>query len=93
MSTPQTVVILGGGVGGLVAARELRRLLPRRHRVVVVDKQREHLFAPSLLWLLVGQREAHSIQRPLKQLERHGIFGGGLIEIHPAAVSRSTREA
>lgn len=73
MSTPQTVVILGGGVGGLVAARELRRLLPRQHRVVVVDKEREHLFAPSLLWLLVGQRDAQSIQRPLKRLERHGI--------------------
>ena len=73
MSAPQTVVILGGGVGGLVAARELRRLLPREHRVVVVDKQREHLFAPSLLWLLVGQREANAIQRPVKQLERHGI--------------------
>lgn len=73
MSAPQTVVILGGGVGGLVAARELRRLLPRQHRVIVVDKEREHLFAPSLLWLLVGQRDAQSIQRPLKRLERHGI--------------------
>lgn len=73
MTTPQTVVILGGGVGGVVAARELRRLLPRQHRVIVVDKEREHLFSPSLLWLLVAQREATGIKRPLKQLERHGI--------------------
>lgn len=73
MSTPKTVVILGGGVGGLVAARDLRRRLPREHRVVLVDREREHLFAPSLLWLMVGLREAASIKRPLKRLERKGI--------------------
>ena len=73
MSAPQTVVILGGGVGGLVAARELRTRLPRPHRVVLVDREREHLFAPSLLWLMVGQRDARSIQRPMGALGRHGI--------------------
>lgn len=73
MSAPKTVVILGGGVGGLVAARELRKRLPREHRVVLVDREREHLFAPSLLWLMVGLRDAESIKRPLKRLERKGI--------------------
>lgn len=73
MSAPRTIVILGGGVGGVVAARELRRRLPRQHRVVLVDREREHLFAPSLLWLMVGDRDAASIKRPLKGLERKGI--------------------
>lgn len=73
MRAPQTVVVLGGGVGGLVAARELRRRLPRPHRVVLIDREREHLFAPSLLWLLVGQRSARGIQRPLASLQRHGV--------------------
>jgi sulfide:quinone oxidoreductase len=73
MSAPQTVVVLGGGVGGLVAARELRDRLPRQHRVVLVDRERDHLFAPSLLWLMVGQREASHIKRPLQRLERKGI--------------------
>lgn len=86
MGAPSTVVILGGGVGGVVAARALRKLLPRTHRVVLVDREREHLFAPSLLWLMVGQREARAIQRPLKGLERHGIEVrlGGIERIDPA---------
>jgi sulfide:quinone oxidoreductase len=73
MGAAKTVVILGGGVGGLVAARELRKGLPRKHRIIVVDREREHLFAPSLLWLMVGLRKPESIKRPLNRLERHGI--------------------
>jgi sulfide:quinone oxidoreductase len=73
MTDARTVVVLGGGVGGVIAARELRRRLPRAHRVVLVDRERLHLFAPSLLWLMVGGREAASIQRPLERLRRKGI--------------------
>lgn len=73
VNNSKTVLVLGGGVGGVVTARELRRLLPRLHRVVLVDREREHLFAPSLLWLMVGQRDAASIRRPLKRLNRKGI--------------------
>ncbi len=73
MTTSKTVVLLGGGVGGVVAAHALRKRLPRRHRVVLVDRERDHLFAPSLLWLMVGQREADGIRRPLAGLVRKGI--------------------
>jgi sulfide:quinone oxidoreductase len=73
MSDPKTVVVLGGGVGGVVTARELRKRLPPRHRVVLVDREREHLFAPSLLWLMVGLRRPEAIKRPLSHLERRGI--------------------
>jgi sulfide:quinone oxidoreductase len=73
MSDEKTVLVLGGGVGGLVAARELRKRLARRHRVVLIDREREHLFAPSLLWLMVGLREAGAIKRPLERLRRKGI--------------------
>jgi sulfide:quinone oxidoreductase len=73
MSQPKTVLVLGGGVGGVVTARALRRRLSHPHRIVLADREREHLFAPSLLWLMVGQRDATSIQRPLRRLERRGI--------------------
>lgn len=84
----QTILILGGGIGGVVTARELRRRAPRHHyRVILVDREREHLFPPSLLWLMVGQRNAASIRRPLNRLERKGIEVriGEIEHIDPAA--------
>ncbi|MDF1596322.1 MAG: FAD/NAD(P)-binding oxidoreductase [Acidimicrobiia bacterium] len=73
MNEAKTVVILGGGVGGVVAATTLRKQLPTRHRVVLVDREPDHLFAPSLLWLITGQRTARQISRPLDRLAKKGI--------------------
>jgi sulfide:quinone oxidoreductase len=73
MNDPRTVLVLGGGIGGVVAASELRKRLPREHRIVLVDREREHVFAPSLIWLMVGLRKAASIKRPLARLARKGI--------------------
>lgn len=73
MSEAKTVVVLGGGVGGVVAATTLRRDLPDPHRVVLVDRERRHLFAPSLLWLMIGNRSTRQISRPLDRLSRKGI--------------------
>ena len=66
-------VVLGGGIGGLVAARELRRRLPADHRVVLVDRAAEHLYQPSLLWQMVGERRPSQFSRPLNRLRRKGI--------------------
>jgi len=70
---PRTVLVLGGGVGGLVTANELRRRLDPADRVVVVERERQHLFQPSLLWLMVGRRRRAHIERPLRQLLAPGI--------------------
>ena len=66
-------VVLGGGTGGLVAARELRRRVPAGHRVVLVDRSAWHVYQPSLLWQMVGQRRQEQFRRPLSLLERRGI--------------------
>lgn len=71
MST--TTVILGGGVGGLVAANRLRRRLDGRHRVVLVERERRHVFTPSFLWMMLGRREPDDISRDLGRLARKGI--------------------
>jgi sulfide:quinone oxidoreductase len=68
-----TVVVLGGGVGGLVAAHRLRRHLPRSYRVVLVDQDTGYRYAPSYLWVLDGSRAPHKLSRPLARLRHHGI--------------------
>jgi sulfide:quinone oxidoreductase len=65
--------ILGGGVGGQVAANALRRLLPEEHRVVVIEREANHAFAPSFLWLMTGDRKPAQIVRPLQSLLRPGV--------------------
>jgi sulfide:quinone oxidoreductase len=69
----KTILILGGGIGGEVVARRLRRQLSREHRVVLVEREANHLFQPSLLWLMLGWRTAESITRPVERQARHGI--------------------
>jgi len=66
-------VVLGGGSGGLVAARELRRRVPAGHRVVLIDRSADHIYQPSLLWQMVGERRPEQFRRPLSRLERKGI--------------------
>ena len=77
----RTALVLGGGAGGVVAANTLRRHLPSTDRVVVVDREPNHLFAPSLLWLMIGNRSSKQISRPLNRLAMKGIdFIQGSVE-------------
>jgi sulfide:quinone oxidoreductase len=64
----KTVLILGGGVGGIVAARALRRRLGPEHRVALVDRQAQYVFTPSLLWAMVGRLSPAQITRDLRSL-------------------------
>jgi len=69
----KTIVILGGGVGGLVVANELRRVLSREDRIVLIEKNRQHAFAPSFLWLMTGDRQPEQISRDVRQLVHKGV--------------------
>ena len=69
----KTVVVLGGGVGGLVSANRLRKLLSREHRVVLIDRNVWHSFAPAYPAVMLGQKVAGQVSRDLRRLERKGI--------------------
>src|SRR3990172_3737720 len=69
----KTVVVLGAGISGLVAANELRRRLDREHRIVVIHRDAEPRFQSSYLWVMVGWRGPASVSRPLSRLRSRGI--------------------
>jgi len=83
----RTALVLGAGLGGMVAAQTLRRLLPRSDRVVLVEREALHVFPPSLLWLMVGERSADAISRRCEHAARRGIelVRGEVSAIDPAA--------
>lgn len=68
-----TIVILGGGVGGVVAANELHTKLKARARIVVVERHLQQSFQPSYLWVMTGERQPDSISRDITRLDRKGI--------------------
>ncbi len=83
----ETVVVLGGGIGGVAAANRLRRRLDRRHRVILVNRESDFTFAASYLWVMSGNRRASQVTRSLQVLKRRGIevVTGGVESIDPAS--------
>ena len=82
----RTILILGAGIGGISAARALRDALPATDRVIVVEREASFVFAPSLLWLITGDRRAKQISRPIARVANHGLelVRGDIAKIDPA---------
>ena len=68
MTARHRVVIVGGGFGGLAAAKALRRAPVD---VVVVDRQAHHLFQPLLYQVATGLLSQGDIAPPLRDVLRH----------------------
>ena len=69
-----TIVVLGGGIGGLSAAFELQDELGDRHEIVLVSDQENFEFTPSNPWVAVNWRKPEAIRLNLKELmPKHGI--------------------
>ena len=69
----KSIVVLGGGFGGVAAARNLRSLLNAEHTVTIVDRERRTYLCGSLPWLIVGEREPLKISRSLGALAQRGV--------------------
>jgi sulfide:quinone oxidoreductase len=65
---PARVVVLGGGVGGTLAANLLSRELGRDVQVTVVDPTGMHLYQPGFLYLALGQANGRWLQRDERTL-------------------------
>jgi sulfide:quinone oxidoreductase len=91
----RTVVVLGGGTGGVVVARRLRRLLNPTDRVVVVERNPTYRYAPSFLWVMTGARRPEQVTADLRRLRRRGIefLQADVLDIDPAQRRVKTSEA
>jgi sulfide:quinone oxidoreductase len=84
----KTVLVLGGGIGGLTAATHLRRLSPTGIRIVVIERKQAFSVCMSKLWVMTGERkDPGEGERELSRLASTGIeFVQGDIEaIDPVA--------
>ena len=68
-----SILILGGGFGGLAAAHELRARLPDDHEVTVVAADDRFYAGFAKLWDLVGTRPLEQGTASLSTLNQHGI--------------------
>jgi sulfide:quinone oxidoreductase len=86
------IVIMGAGIGGMPAAYELRTLLPKEHRITVVNPRDTFEFTPSNPWVAVGWREREAVTLPIGPLlERKDIaFIGKAVTAIDAPANRLT---
>jgi sulfide:quinone oxidoreductase len=68
----QTVVVLGGGTGGLLAANHLARK-QNGCRIVLVERDPVYRFAPSFLWVMSGSRRPEQVTVDLHRMTRRGV--------------------
>ena len=67
-SAKPSVVILGGGFGGLAAAQALRKAAVR---VTLIDRRNHHLFQPLLYQVATAALNPSSIASPIRRVLRH----------------------
>ena len=84
----RSVVVVGGGIGGVVAASRLSRELSSLGwggRVVLVDRDLAHPFAPSFPWVMTGARRPEQVTVDLQRLRRRGVelVRGEVLQIDP----------
>jgi len=70
---PAKVVVLGGGVGGTLAANLLAKELGRDGKVTVVDPTGMHHYQPGYLYLALGQTNGRWLVRDERTLLRKDV--------------------
>lgn len=69
----RTILVLGAGTGGIITAHELKKKAGRNVKILIFEKEEKNVFAPSLLWLMVGKRKPKQVYRNTRALSRSGI--------------------
>jgi sulfide:quinone oxidoreductase len=73
------IVVLGAGLGGVIAAYEIRKKVRRQDEVIAVNETDFYQFVPSNPWVLVGWRDREDIvvdlEKPMKKRRVQLVVG------------------
>ncbi|MBU3992882.1 MAG: FAD-dependent oxidoreductase, partial [Alphaproteobacteria bacterium] len=86
MALPR-IIILGAGLGGTIAAYEIRDAVKGKAEVTVVNDQEDFWFVPSNPWVAVRWREPDAIKvhlPPIMAKKGIGFSSAGAKRVHPA---------
>lgn len=85
----KTILVLGAGTGGVITANELSKKVEKETRILIFEKAENNVFAPSLLWLMVGKRKPNQVFRKTRKIAREGIevIIGEIEKVDPALIS------
>ncbi|MEK6782399.1 MAG: FAD/NAD(P)-binding oxidoreductase [Bacteroidota bacterium] len=85
----KTILVLGAGTGGVVTANELSKKVGKETRILIFEKEENNVFAPSLLWLMVGKRKLNQVLRKTRKIAREGVevIIGEIRKVDPALIS------
>jgi sulfide:quinone oxidoreductase len=82
-----TVAILGAGLGGVLAAYEVRQQVRSADKVVLISQGETYHFVPSNPWVAVGWRKRKAIEvnlTPIMRRKRIEFRPEGARRVHPA---------
>jgi sulfide:quinone oxidoreductase len=82
------IIVIGGGLGGLPTAYELRHLLPAQHSITLIADRPHFTFIPGLIQVALGLKPLKHIQLNLAQLlKRNNInwIPGQVTNLNPTA--------
>jgi sulfide:quinone oxidoreductase len=84
---PARVVVLGGGVGGTLAANLISKELGRDAKVTIVDPTGMHVYQPGFLYVALGQANGRWLARDERSLLRGDVdlIVEPAIRVHPDA--------
>ena len=86
MALPR-IIVLGAGLGGTIAAYEIRDAAKGKAEVMVVNDQEDYWFVPSNPWVAVRWREPDAIRvhlPPIMAKKGIGFTAVGAKRVHPA---------
>ncbi|HEX9826667.1 MAG TPA: FAD/NAD(P)-binding oxidoreductase [Flavobacteriaceae bacterium] len=87
----KTILVLGAGTGGIITAKELSKNIGGKTKILLFEREEKNVFAPSLLWLMVGKRKPKQVYKNTRKITGTGVevIIGEIENVNPEIISVS----